>query len=198
MVKPNFVELEKPETSINPTRKGALFVGRLSPEKGLPTLIDSWKNMDVPLRIIGDGPLMDWVRKKSLGYSIVLLGMTEPDRVIREMAEASYLVMPSECYENFPLTLAEAFAQGLPVIASRLGAMAEIIEDGSTGLHFNPGDSEDLAKKVQWANEHPEAMRQMGHNARKVYKNKYTPKKNYCQLVDIYREAIEENHGQWG
>ena len=91
------------------------------------------------------------------------------------------------------MTLAEAFAQGLPVIASRLGAMTEIVEDGLTGLHFAPGDAEDLARKVRWASEHPEAMHRMGRNARLIYEEKYTPENNYYQLMAIYEEALEEN-----
>jgi glycosyltransferase involved in cell wall biosynthesis len=87
--------------------------------------------------------------------------------------------------------IAEAFCQGLPVIASRLGAMAEIIEDGVTGLHFILGDKADLAAKVRWAADHPDDMRRMGANARRVYKQKYTPEANYRQLVAIYAQAIE-------
>ena len=109
-----------------------------------------------------------------------------------EMADAAFLVMPSEWYETFGLTIVEAFSQTLPVIASRLGAMAEIVEDGVTGLHFTPGDAADLAAKVRWANEHPEEMRQMGANARRVYEAKYTPERNYPQMMEIYETAIAE------
>ena len=190
-VKPNFVNSERNKITINQERKGALFVGRLSQEKGLVTMINAWKNLDIPLRVIGDGPLMNWVKDNSSAPHISVLGRKEPEQVVKEMNNASFLVMPYECYENFPLTLAEAFAQGLPVVASRLGAMAEIIEDGITGLHFNPSDPDDLARKVHWANTHAEEMERMEHNARKTYENKYTPKINYDQLVSIYREAIE-------
>jgi len=84
----------------------------------------------------------------------------------------------------------EAFACGLPVIASRLGAMAEIVEDGRTGLLFRPGDPEDLAAKVEWAWSHPKELREMGSEARKEYERKYTAEQNYRRLMEIYQKAI--------
>jgi len=191
-VKPNFVKAAEPRTPVGADGQGALFVGRLSQEKGIETLLRAWQSLDVPLRIIGDGPLMDKVRGQASGI-IAVLGSKEPRQVFEEMTRAAFLVMPSEWYEGFPMTLAEAFVQGLPVIASRLGSMGEIIEDRETGLHFTSGDAEDLAKKVHWASEHPEEMRGMGRNARLVYEEKYTPEINHRQLMAIYEQAIEEN-----
>lgn len=192
VVKPNFVQSEKPEARNGNERQGALFVGRLSLEKGVDTLMRAWKDIDVQLKIVGNGPLMDRVREKS-NNAVSVLGRKEPAQVIQEMARSEFLVMPSECYEGFPVILAEAYSKGLPVIASRLGAMAEIVEDGVTGLHFNPGDAEDLVSKVRWASEHPENMQRMGRNARSVYEEKYTPETNYRQLMTIYQEAVMEN-----
>lgn len=192
VVKPNFVQSEKPEAQNGNERQGALFVGRLSPEKGLDTLMRAWKDIEVQLKIVGNGPLLDRVREKS-NNAVSVLGRKEPAQVIQEMARSEFLVMPSECYEGFPVILAEAYSKGLPVIASRLGAMAEIVEDGVTGLHFNPGDAEDLVSKVRWASEHPENMQRMGRNARSVYEEKYTPETNYRQLMAIYQEAVMEN-----
>jgi len=102
------------------------------------------------------------------------------------------LIFPSRWYEGFPMTIAEAYACGTPVIASRLGAMAEIIDDGRTGLHFTPGDADDLARKVEWAWTHPNEMRDMGRNARSEYETKYTAERNYTMLVDVYQQAIQE------
>ena len=94
------------------------------------------------------------------------------------------------------MVLVEAFANGLPVIASRLGALAEIVEDGVTGLHFEPGSPEDLAAKLQWADSHPEELRRMGQNARRTYEDRYSPTPNYQQLIQIYDEAIEEKRSR--
>jgi spore maturation protein CgeB len=90
-----------------------------------------------------------------------------------------------------PMAIVEAFACGKPVIASRLGTMAEMIEDGKTGLLFNPGDVVDLTLKIQWAIDHPEGIKEMGLNARKQYEEKYTSEKNYELLMNIYEHAIE-------
>jgi glycosyltransferase involved in cell wall biosynthesis len=106
------------------------------------------------------------------------------------MGQARALIFPSEWYEGFPMTIVEAFAAGLPVIASRLGAMAEIIQDGRTGLHFAPGDPSDLAAKVRWAWSHPDEMRCMGMEGRREYETKYTAEQNYHQLMQIYERAM--------
>ena len=190
-IKPNFVKVRGASGTEDAKSNGALFVGRLSAEKGIRTLLKAWSSLDVPLQIVGDGPLLETVCEQQTEI-IVSLGSKAPDEVATEMKNASFLVMPSECYEAFGLTIVEAFSQALPVIASRLGAMAEIVEDGVTGLHFTPGDPNDLAAKVRWAAKHPEKMRRMGLNARQVYEEKYTPELNYRQLISIYEMAIDQ------
>ena len=105
---------------------------------------------------------------------------------------ARFVVWPSEGYnETFGLVAIEAFACGVPVIASRIGAMREIVEDGRTGLHFNPGDAQDLAAKVEWAWTHPREMDAMGNFARAEYQAKYTAEQNYPLLLQIYKQAQE-------
>jgi glycosyltransferase involved in cell wall biosynthesis len=116
-------------------------------------------------------------------------GLASPDVVMEHMLRASYLIMPSVWYENFPRTLVEAFGCGLPVIASRIGALEEIVEEGRTGLLVEPGSAGDLAEKIAWAERNPEAMRRMGYEARREYEQKYTPEVNYRQLVAVYNEA---------
>jgi glycosyltransferase involved in cell wall biosynthesis len=106
------------------------------------------------------------------------------------MKGARFLVFPSEWYEGFPVTIAEAFACGIPVIGSRLGSMQEIIDDGRTGLHFEAGNPDDLAAKVQWAWAHPEEMNAMGRAARQEFENKYTAAKNIEMLEEIYDFAM--------
>jgi glycosyltransferase involved in cell wall biosynthesis len=100
-------------------------------------------------------------------------------------------VWPSQGYfETFGLVAAEAFSCGVPVLASRTGVMEEIVENGRTGLHFTPGDSDDLAAKVGWAWAHPEEMAAMGRAARAEYEAKYTAERNYAMLIEIYQRAI--------
>ena len=193
-VKPNFVV--DPAAQREPgalRREGALFVGRLSVEKGVETLLQAWRDLTVPLRILGDGPLAGRVHGCD-DPAVAALGRKTRPEVVEEMRRAAFLVMPSEWYEGFGLVLAEAFACSLPVVASRLGAMRELIEDGVTGLHFQPGDRADLAAKVRWAAENPSDMRRMGENARRVYEDNYTPERNYRHLMAIYDQAAQAAH----
>jgi glycosyltransferase involved in cell wall biosynthesis len=190
-VKPNFVDSIPRAFAIE--RCGFLTVGRLSVEKGVPTLLGAWDRQESPsrIRVVGDGPLWDDVAAVAARQpKLHQLGRLSRDEVLTEMQAAIALVFPSECYENFPVSIAEAFASGLPVIASRHGAMAEIVRDGQTGLLFEPGNADDLVAKAQWASSHPHEMRQMGAAARLEYESKYTASHNYEQLMAIYRDAI--------
>ncbi len=192
-VKPNFVEdVRVGSTNESQNRNGAIFVGRLSEEKGIATLAKAWQKLDIPLRIAGDGPLKMLIASLPEN-SVNLLGRLDRKKVFKAMEQAEFLVMPSECYEGFPLVLAEAFMLGLPVIASRLGSMAEIIEDGVTGKLFEPGNPRELANHVLWMHEHPEECRQMGLNARKAYEERYTAARNHELLLSIYQEAMKDS-----
>jgi glycosyltransferase involved in cell wall biosynthesis len=189
VVKPNFVDFPAPSDL---SRQGFLFVGRLSPEKGVDVLVKAFKKLsNASIRIAGTGP------EATLFNGIAglqTLGDLPSEAVRVEMNQSMALILPSVCYESFPRTLVEAFSCGLPVIASRIGALAELIEDGITGLLFEPGNDDDLAAKLKWAQQNPEQMRQMGQNAREEYEAKYTADRNYDQLIAIYRDAIEESN----
>jgi glycosyltransferase involved in cell wall biosynthesis len=106
------------------------------------------------------------------------------------LRDARFMIMPAVCYENFPMAIREAFACGKPVIASRLGAMAELVEDGKTGLLFEPGDPEDLAAKIRWMLKNEDACIAMGKNARKAFEEKYTAERNFQILMRIYNKLI--------
>ncbi len=195
VVKPNFLTAS-PEVRFGGDY--ALFVGRLSPEKGPDVLTAAWDGLNVPLKIAGDGPLGPAIRARAeASDQIVWLGQQPPGAVLSLLRQARFLIVPSTWYEGFPRTIAEAFACGTPVIASRLGALAEIVADGRTGLHFTPGDAADLAARVAWAWEHPEEMAAMGRNARAEYEAKYTAERNYALLMDIYQAAIERAKTQY-
>jgi glycosyltransferase involved in cell wall biosynthesis len=186
VVKPNFVDVPHVDDGL---RQGGLFVGRLSAEKGIGVLIRAMSQLPtVQLDVIGSGPedgALDSHR------NIHRLGFLPRPDIIRRMQKAAYLLMPSIWYENFPLTIVEALACGLPVIASRLGAMAELIEDGRTGLLFEPGSANDLAQKLAWAEANPDAMMEMGKRARNDYEAKYTPERNFKILTGIYMDSID-------
>ena len=192
-VKPNFVS---PDPGAR-RRAGdyALYAGRLSAEKGPKLLLRAWKkgNLPVPLRIVGEGPLRAELEreKKALRFDNAIFdGRLERPLVMEIIKGARFLVLPSECYENFPLIIAEAYACGVPVIAPNLGAMAEIVRDGETGLHFEAGNAEDLANKVEWTWTHPAEMEDMGRGAREEFEAKYTAEQNLSMLLQIYERAI--------
>ncbi|MCZ6886072.1 MAG: glycosyltransferase family 4 protein [Alphaproteobacteria bacterium] len=190
-VKPKFVADSGAKRESGAVRReGALFVDRLSAEKGIGTLLRAWRDMAVRSRIIGDRPLAESIRRRD-DQAVKGLGRKARPKVIKEMRRAAFLIMPSEWYETFGLVIVVAFATALPIIASRLGAMSEIIEDGDTGLLFEPGDAADLAAKVGWAADNPSEMRRMGENAGRVYEGLYTPEVNYRQPMEIYDEAAQ-------
>ena len=192
VVKPNFIQ-DPFEQMLKIEKKGgyALYIGRLSEEKGIDILFDAWSNCELPLKVIGDGPLKDMVNQHSNPF-IEYLGRKDKSEVLNLVQNASFIIMPSTWYEGFPMVLVEAFACGTPALVSRLGSMEEIIKPNVTGLHFDAGNANDLAEKVKWMISHPEQTRQMGSNARQEYLAKYTPEINYKTLMDIYQQATEE------
>lgn len=186
-VKPNFVDFVLPAPV---ERSGLLFVGRLSAEKGVATLAEAAQRTCAgALRVAGDGP-----EAKSLEgiLGVTCLGAVSGEVVRVEMSRAVALVVPSIWYENFPRTIVEAMACGLPVIASRIGALAELVKDGETGLLFEAGDAGELAEKMNWALAHPAEMAAMGRSARAHYEANFTADRNYQQLMAIYEDAIAE------
>jgi glycosyltransferase involved in cell wall biosynthesis len=196
-VKPNFVF---PDPGPGEGRGSyAIFVGRLSPEKGIDTLLSAWQLLKrpVPLKIVGDGPLADRVRAAAQqNPSIEWLGHCPVEQLLSLVGDATCLVMPSICYEGFPRTIAEAYSRGTPVIASRLGAMAEIIRDGRTGRLFTAGDPRQLAELLDALFSDSHALIGMRHPARSEYEDHYTADANYKMLIGIYRKVIGERGRQ--
>ena len=191
VVKPNFLDQYAPVGAHD--GDFVLFVGRLVTNKGVETLLQAWTSPDdlPPLRIVGDGPLAQVVEAAAgSNPNIHYLGRRPRESVLKSMGQAQALIFPSRWYEGFPMTIVESLACGLPVIASRLGAMGEIVEDNRTGLHFEPGNPADLAAKVKWAWTQKEEMRRMGLEARREYESKYTADQNYDQLIKIYERAL--------
>jgi glycosyltransferase involved in cell wall biosynthesis len=191
-VKPNFVAPDPGRGS--GTGEYAIYAGRLSDEKGLDTLLSAWKRLPrIPLEIVGDGPLLAPLQTKAaaLGLPTVRFhGRLPRNKTLGMIKLARFLVAPSQCYENFPMGIAEAFACAVPVICSRLGGMQEIVQDARTGVFFTPGDEVDLAEKVHAAWSNPAQTARMAHEARWEYESKYTAEKNYPLLLKIYQEMI--------
>jgi glycosyltransferase involved in cell wall biosynthesis len=190
VVKPNFLH---PDPGFGTGAGGyALFVGRLSKEKGLDTLITAWKHLGskIPLKIVGDGPLTLQIAEAAQEMSEVeLLGRLSKNEVLALMKEALVLIFPSLWYEGFPMTIVEAYSVGLPVIASQIGSLSSLIVPYRTGIHFRPGDADDLAAQVEWALAHPAELTRMRREAHGEFQAKYTAEANYQQLMEIYQEA---------
>jgi len=192
-VKPNFVN---PDPCAR-TGGGdyALFVGRLSPEKRVSTVLSAWKRLPktIPIKVVGGGPDRPQLEEQAVRDGLThvqFVGQLPRAQTLAAINNARFLVFSSEWYENFPVTIAEAFACRTPVIASQMGAMQEIVKDHQTGLLFLPGNPEDLAQKVEWAWNHPNEMLAMGDAARREYETKYTAEKNLPLLMEIYQRAI--------
>ena len=188
-IKPNFLDMPAAMAPSLVPRSGGLFVGRLTAEKGVRVLLEALRQCDsATMSVVGTGELEAEVDAVA---GANWLGFKPLDEILRLMQAASYLVLPSIWFENFPRTIVEAYACSLPVIASRLGALPEIVLDGETGLLFDPNSADDLARKLHWASTHPDEMLAMGRNARARYEQFYTPQANYKLLSDIYAESIE-------
>ena len=196
-IKPHF--LEAPPVPRFEHDGYAIFVGRLSPEKGLLTLLRAWRELPwLPLRIVGDGPLRAEVEgqiRREEVKSVELLGHMGLEQCLEQLRGARFLVFPSEWYEGLPRVIVEAYACGKAVVASGLGAMNEIILSGITGAHFTPGDAEDLARTVRRMTESDTRTRQLGRAARNEFEAKYTEERNYRQLMEIYESAIGSRNG---
>lgn len=194
MLKPNFIG--DPGNGNESREDFFLFVGRLSQEKGIDTLLNAFRSSPHNLVIIGDGPMHEQVENFAHGKSNVqYLGFQSKAAIMDRLKQAKALIIPSTWYEGFPITVLEAFATGTPVIGSRLGGIAEIVKDEFNGLLFEGGNQNSLIEtlaKLQTLD-----RKALSENARKTYLDNYTPEKNYRILMDIYTEAMKNNeHGK--
>jgi glycosyltransferase involved in cell wall biosynthesis len=178
-------------------REGFLFAGRLSEEKGVAALLGAAAVASGLVRIAGQGPLSSLVLAAAEAGDVKALGQLDKNAVFGQLRRATAMVLPSVWYEGFPVSVLEAFATGTPVIASRIGSLAELIEDGVTGILANPGDAQDLADRLRWAADHPHEMRKMGSNARLMYETTYRGPAHLAALLDTYRRlATAAAHGR--
>lgn len=187
-VKSNFV-LDAPEPRFDGER--AVYLGRLSSEKGIEVLLEAWRR-DAPagLVVVGSGVFADELRS-GLPENVKFTGEVSHEEAMKFLLESRFLVLPSLCYEGFPLAIAEAFACGKPVVASRLGSLEEIVEDGKTGFLFKPGDAVGLTAVAKKLVDSPALCREMGQRARAVYEEKFSAEDNYRQLIGVYESLLQ-------
>src|SRR5690554_1611581 len=190
VIKSNFIKPLKSVQDIN-KKERAIYIGRLSFEKGVLKLVEDWRNIDYPLYIIGKGPLEDEIRKHTkMNPNVILLGEMDNESVKLFLAESAFMIFPSSVYETFGLTIVEAMSVAVPVIATNLGPRKEIIKDGVTGLLYEINNNSDFKQKVALLIKDKSLRNQLGENAKKEYSLKYTPEKNLILLKNIYNNLL--------
>lgn len=192
-IKPNFLPT-MPE--VGEGQGGyAVYVGRLSEEKGIRTLIEAWRELKfLPLKILGDGPLRSELENRvtQLGLPVEFLGFCQSEEIFNLVGNAIVQVIPSECYETFGMVVLEAYACGTPIIASRIGSLDEIVAEGKTGFKFQAGNAGELAKVVKLLVDDKEGLKQMRTNARELFLHSFSAESNYQSLMKIYQNAIDD------
>ncbi|GAA1561257.1 hypothetical protein GCM10009789_13130 [Kribbella sancticallisti] len=167
-----------------------VFLGRLAEDKGFADLLQAWDPTLGELVVIGDGPLRaeaDALAQRD--PSVRVLGQLPWDRCMEVLRTARVVVVPARSYETFGLVVIEAFAHGVPVVASRIGALAELVDDGETGALTEPGDPESLRKALGWLTD-PATSVAFGERARQVYLERFTPERDLAATERIYADAI--------
>jgi glycosyltransferase involved in cell wall biosynthesis len=191
VVKPNFV----PDAPAPGPGGGGyvVFVGRLLEGKGTQTLLAAWRHLpSVKLKIIGDGALRPEleVMAKAEKLNVEFAGLQNRGQVLEAISNAELLVIPSEWYEGFPMVVAESFACGTPVLASRIGSLEELVEEGVTGRKFAAADPEGLANAVRLTLAERTALDGMRTHARAYFDRRLTEQANFKELVNIYADVI--------
>lgn len=189
---PHFLNLKDDMSSFT-VGEYILYAGRLSREKGVLTLIKAMKELDLHLKIAGGGPMESeyrkYVKDKKIN-NVSFEGFKSGDKLRDLYIHAAFIVVPSEWYENLPMTIMESFAAGKPVLAANIGGIPEMVIHGATGFLFRPGDHQELRKKIQYLITNPSLIIKMGKNARKKVKKEYNPENHYEQLMAVYERAL--------
>ena len=202
-LRPNFL-LDDPGPR-NGGGEYAVFVGRLCVEKGIRQLLWAWRRLRrIPLVIVGDGPLRGeaekYIDRKGM-ENVRFTGALSATETLARMKGARFLVFPSVGYETFGMTVLEAAACGVATVATRLGAIPELVDEGKMGLLFDPHNTDEFVEKTAWAWAHPVRVNEMGAAARRRYLQHYSAANGYDELMGIYGLAMAESgavrSGEW-
>lgn len=192
----NFLHLDEYVPAFTYSEQSICYFGRISGEKGLYDLADAVKAINIRLKIIGSGRIFDSLRKKIKKEkinNIELMGFFEKEELLKEVKKSMFVILPSRCYENNPLSILESFASGKPVIGSRIGGIPELVVDHHTGLTFESGNVDDLKDKICYLLNTPGEIIRMGKQARKFVEKLLDPEEYYYRLMNLYKCAIEKN-----
>ena len=190
---PNFTDFGTFQLQTNYVNNCIIYFGRLSNEKGLFTLLDAVKCINVQLKIIGNGPIRTQLEEKTSTEKIsnvVFTGYKKSDELKRDIQNAAVTITPSEWYENNPRTIIESFALGKPVIGARIGGIPELVIDGKTGYTFEPGNADDLRAKIKQLLDDPDKIIVMGKKARIFVETEFSSERHYDQLMRIYETVM--------
>ena len=200
-LKPHFYANPPPPVPLTKRENRAVYIGRLSREKGVGVLIEAWKKLgsSAPLlEVVGDGPdrarLEDSVRGTISEQRISFTGQLSFGEAQARLAGSKALILPSLCFEGFPMVIREAFALGVPVIGSRIGSIPFIVTHAKSGMLFEPGNSEELAKITEHVFSDPPSLSAMASAARAEFEGKYTAAVNISMLENIYADAVTNKH----
>lgn len=190
---PNYIDVTTFDPSVRD--KGyILYFGRLSEEKGVSTFLDAaMKNKDISHFVVGAGPLEEWLKHKadeSGLENVRFFGFKQGDELRKLLSESTCVVIPSEWYENCPMTVLEAFAAGRPVIGSDIGGIPELIENNVDGFVFEPGNAESLSDHIKWIWENRSMAREMGLQGRRKVEQKFNVEAHYQGLISIYNSVL--------
>ena len=188
-VKPNFIDASQ-ITPAYGQGEYALFLGRLSREKGIWTLVRAFQRLKgISLKIAGTGPMEAELRrflKENAVENVEMVGFKSGKEKWQLLAKSTFLVLPSEWYETFGLVILEAYAAGKPVVASRMGSLPCLVKDGKSGLLFTAGDIHDLAEKIRRLSTSPGEREAMGRFGRALVGTEYGPQQNYELLMELF------------
>ncbi len=188
-VKPNFVECKNEYVPEKDRKDQFVFAGRLDKLKGIDLLFEAWKRMGAhapKLIVCGTGPMEDWCKSfiRENNVNIEMRRFLPNDEALKIIANSRALVLPTQWYEGFPMSIVEAFSVGTPVICSDLGNAGSVVEEGVTGYKFMP----DAANGIVYA---VEKCCGLCSQAKKVYQESYSEEKNY-ELISIIYKIIQE------
>lgn len=194
---PNFVKAEEFKPQYNGEENTFVYFGRLLKEKGIHTLIKAVEGLNIKLNILGEGQfkkhLMDEAKRNNTEHKVNFLGYKQGEQLHNEIRRSIAVIVPSEWYENNPLSILEAFALGKPVIGARIGGIPELVKNNETGLTFQPGNADDLRLRIEDLANNLDKAITMGRNARAFVEQELNEDKHYKTLLKIYEQVINKS-----